>query len=77
MQSVQNLCVVDLLINQLHLDDRPAIGVIITVIYHCVLLITCLNTFPGTRMNLIGYTGLEICQLTMFGAKLEVSNWRY
>ena len=27
------------------------------------------------RMNLIGCIGLEICQLTMFGTKLEVNNW--
>jgi len=77
MQNVRILCVVGLLINQLPLDDQLAIGVISTVTYHCVLLITCLNTLPNTKMILIGYTGLEIFQLTMFGVKLEVNNWRY
>ena len=75
MQSVGSLCVVGLRTILLHLDDRQATGAIICVICHCGLLTIYLNILLNIRMNLIGCIGLEICQLTMFGTKLEVNNW--
>ena len=77
MQSVGSLCVAVLQISQPHLADRLATGVITTVTCRYGLLIIYLNILHSTRMNLIGYTGLEICQRTMFGTKLKASRKRY
>ena len=75
MQCVGSLCVVGHQTTLLHLDDRRDTGVIIRVICHCRLLTIYLNILLNIRMNLIGYIGLEICQLTMFGTRVEVTSW--
>ena len=73
MLSVGSLCVVDLLTNQV-LDGRRVTGATTIVTYHCALLIIYLNILSNIRMNLIGYIGLEICRLTMFGAKQDLNS---
>ena len=75
MLSVGSLCVVVLQTILPRLDGQLVTGVTITVTCHGQLLIVYLNILPCTRMNLIGYIGLEICQRTMFGTKLGVNSW--